>query len=181
MKKHLALGILCLASAACAQSLRLTVFDRLKEKASDSSEVTLNKDLLKMASSFLGSGDGAKVKKLAGGLNSILIRSLEFDKEGVYTNADLVSLVAELGGPGWNLVLSADEHKKKGRETSRIWMKSTENGQPGGLRIMSAEPKELSVIEIIGKVNVDDLRDLGGLGVPDINLGGDKSKKTDKE
>ena len=167
MKKLVAFAALALAPLACAQ-LKLTVFDKLKAKASDVVNINLNKDLLGLGAGFLGSdkGDGAKIKKLAEGLNSILIHSLEFDKEGAYSDADVKQIVSEMGGPGWNLVVSADENK--GREISRIWIKASGNGELGGLRIMSAESKELSIIEIIGKIRLEDLKDLGALGIPNI-------------
>ena len=182
MKRILALGILSLSSIACAQNLKLSVFDRLKEKASDASDVTLNKDLLKLAGSFLGSGDGSRIKKLADGLSNIMVRSLEFDKKNMYTSADVDALIAEMGAPGWTLIIKADERNGSDHEVSRIWVKSSENGELGGLRIMSAEARELSVIEIVGKVRLEDLKDLKGLGLPDvnINLGGDHNKTQKK-
>ena len=161
MKKYLALIVFALAPLACAQGLKLTVFDRLKDKATEVVDLNLPKNLIDIGTGFLGV-DADKLKKMA--LNSILIRSLEFDKEGVYTNADVQSLISELAGPGWNLVIKVD-----GKEKSRIWIKSSENGELGGLRILSAESNELSVIEIVGKVRPEDLKDLGSLGIPGIN------------
>jgi hypothetical protein len=172
MRKFLALAALCCAPLACAQGLKLSVFERLKDKAASVTNLNLSKDILGLGASFLGGDkgdkDAAKVKKLADGLQGILIHSLEFDKEGAYTPADVQSLIAELGSPGWNLVISADEKKAGGREISRIWMKPGSAGEVGGLRILSAEAKELSVIEITGKIRIEDLKDLGALGVPNV-------------
>jgi hypothetical protein len=191
MRRYLAFGVLALAplicaQGVCAQGLKLNTFEKLKDKASDSTDLTLSKDLLKMGAGFLGSdADAAKVKKLAAGLNGILIRSLEFEKEGAYTNADVQALIAEMGSPGWSLVISADEKSGSGHEISRVWIKGSENGELGGLRILSAEPKELSAIEILGRVRLEDLKDLGGLGVPDLNIGShqgqSKGKKNNEE
>jgi Domain of unknown function (DUF4252) len=167
MKRYLALAMFALASSMCAQTLKLAVFDKLKDKASEVTNLNLNKDLIGVGASFLGSDkDTAKLKKLAEGLNGIFIRSLAFDKEGVYTEADVKELIAELAGPGWNLVISSTENH--GRDSARVWIKSSANGEVGGLRILSAESQELAVIEISGKVRVEDLKDLGALGVPDI-------------
>ncbi len=179
MRKYLALA-LAVASLACAQGVKLTVFERLKEKASSVTNLNLNKDILGLGASFLGgdkSSDTAKVKRLAEGLSGILIHSLEFEKEGVYTQADVQALIAELGSPGWNLIVSADEKHKNYHDISRIWIKQAGNGELGGMRIMSAEAKELSVVEISGKIRPEDLKDLGGLGVPNLNLGKDRDAK----
>jgi hypothetical protein len=180
MKKCVVLAALALTPLACGQ-LKLSVFDKLKAQASDSVNLNLGKDLLTLGSGLLGDGkgDAAKVKKLAEGLSSILIQSLEFEKEGVYSSADVQQIISEMSGPGWTLVLSADE--KKEHEISRIWIKSSSSGELGGLRIMSAEPKELSVIEIIGKVSLKDLGDLGGLGLGIPNLAGGHTSQPPKK
>jgi hypothetical protein len=161
--------VVVLAHFACAQELHLPVFDRLKPQASNVVDLNLSKDLLGLGAGFLGGdkGDGAKVKKVVEGLNNIVIHSLEFEKAGAYSDADVDQIIHEMDTPGWKLVVSADE-KKKGHEISRIWLKSTGEGELGGLRIMSAEPKELSIIEITGKIRLEDLKELGGLGVPNI-------------
>ena len=41
------------------------------------------------------------------------------------------------------------------------------------MRILSAETKELTVVDISGRVRLEDLKDLEGLGVPDIHLSGE--------
>jgi len=182
VKRYLAVAVLTCVQLACAQSLKLSVFEKLKEKASDVTDLNLSKDLLGLGASFLGKGDGdaAKVKKLVEGMQGIVIKSLEFEKEGMYGNADIMALIAELGAPGWNLVISADENKnRKGREIARIWIKTGSNGEFGGMRIMSAEPRELSVIEIMGKVSLEDLQNLN-IHIPNINLGNNGNKKNDE-
>ena len=170
MKRLVALAALAAAPFACAQELKLTVIDKLKPLASNVVDLNLSKDLLGLGAGFLGDskGDAAKVKKLVEGLNNIVIRSFEFEKEGLYSDADVKQIISEMGTPGWKLVISVDEKHDKGHEISRIWTKASGEGELGGLRIMSAEPKELSVIEITGRVSLKDLGDLGGLGIPGI-------------
>src|SRR5579872_6449815 len=131
MTRYLALGVLALAPLAYAQELNLTVFDRLKDKAKEVVDLNLPKNLIDIGSVILD-GDA---KKLTAGMNRIVVKSLEFDKEGVYADADVKQLTTELGSPGWDLVIRVDEKKEK----SRIWIKSASNGDVGGLRILSAE------------------------------------------
>jgi hypothetical protein len=183
MKRFVAVAAMVVAPLACAQELKLTVFDKLKPQASNIVDLNLSKDLLGLGAGFLGNdGDDAKVKKLTEGLNNIFIRSLEFEKEGVYSDADVKQIISEMTAPGWKLVISADEKHGSGHETSRIWIKATGNGELGGLRIMSAEPKELSAIEITGRVSLKDLGALGDLGIPGIGSEhtGQASKKKEE-
>ena len=124
MRRYVAMAVLAFAPLGIAQELRLPVFDKLKEKASDVTNLTLNKNLLQLGVGFLGNDkDAAKIKKLVEGLNGIFVKSLEFDKEGAYTKADLQQLLSEVGGPGWNLIISSDENH--GQEISRIWIKTS--------------------------------------------------------
>jgi hypothetical protein len=178
MKRLVAFATLALAPLACGQELKLPVFDRLKPQASNVVDLNLSKDLLGLGGGLLGND----VKKITEGLNNIVIHSLEFGKEGAYSDADVSQIISEMSSSGWKLVVSADEKHEKGREISRIWTKVTGNGEIGGLRIMSAEPKELSVIEITGRINLKDLGELKGLGIP--NIGSEhtgQAPKKDKE
>jgi hypothetical protein len=183
MKRWVALAVLAVAPAAWAQELKLSVFDRLKDKASDSTDLNLSKELIKMALPWLGDGDaeGAKVKRLAEGFNGLRIRSLEFEKEGVYTDADVQQLISELAGPGWILTVSADQKHKNGREISRIWVKASTAGELGGMRILSAEPKELSVIVMSGRFRPEDMKDLEEIGPNFGNGRGERPAKKKEE
>ena len=99
MKRFVAFAVLTLAPLACGQELKLAVLDKLKAQSSNTVDLNLSKDLLGLGAGVLGStkGDGgAKVKKLVEGLNNIVIRSFEFEKEGAYSDADVKELLAEL-------------------------------------------------------------------------------------
>jgi len=58
------------------------------------------------------------------------------------------------------------------------------NGEPHGLFVLDAEPRELSIVLILGPIKMEDLHKLsgiGGLGVlGDIDTGGGKDKAKDK-
>jgi hypothetical protein len=185
MKRFLAVTALVLAPLAYAQPLKLAVFDRLKDKASDNTDINLNKDVIGMGLGFLGGakdGDAAQAKSVLGGLRNIQVKSLEFEKEGEYTDADVQALLAELAGPGWNLIVRVEENKgKKNQEISRIWIKAATETESGGLRIMTAEPKELTVVVIEGRIRLEDLKNLEGvlpsIHLPDNNEGSSKKKE----
>ncbi|HEY3840366.1 MAG TPA: DUF4252 domain-containing protein [Bryobacteraceae bacterium] len=167
--RYLAYALLAVAPVVSAQELKLSVFDRLKDRCTDMTDINLPKNLIDVAKSFLPvdtPGDAARFKRLADGLSGVMVKSCEFDKEGAYTDADVKQLISELAGPGWNLIISSTENH--GRDVSRIWIKAGGNGEVGGLRILSAEAKELAVVAITGRVRPEDIKDLGALGVPNI-------------
>ena len=68
-----------------AQEIKLPAsLDRLAAKATEVVDVTMDANLLQLASRFLSDkdADDAQVKKLIGGLKGIYVRSFEFEKAG---------------------------------------------------------------------------------------------------
>ena len=62
-----------------------------------------------------------------------------------------------------------DVHSKKDGDNAEIYLKT--GGADGGLAIICANPKELTMVNIVGKIDLDELSELGGnLGVPKIDV-----------
>ena len=152
-----------------AQDIKLPAsLDRLQDKATEAVNVTLDPSMLQMAARFLSdkSADEVKVKKLVSGLRGIYVRSFEFDKEGEYDKADVESVRSQLRGPGWSRIV---EVKGKG-ELSEVYLRS-ENGKISGLVVIAAEPKELTIVNILGEIDPSQLSDLSGhFGVPKMDV-----------
>jgi hypothetical protein len=186
MKILWSLTLCFLVSAAVyGQALDLNHLDQLAAKASDVTDVTLDGSLLKLASKFLSADepDQAKIKKLVAELKGIYVRVFEFEQEGAYTESDIASIRSQLHGPGWSRIVGV--HTKKDHENAEIYLK-TGGADPGGLAIICANPKELTVVNIVGKIDIDELSDLGGkLGVPNMEfqkkLTNEKPKPTQKD
>jgi Domain of unknown function (DUF4252) len=154
--------------------------DKLEAKASEVVNVQLDGALIQLASRFLSEKDPdeAKVKRLVGGLKGIYVKSFEFDERGQYNMSDVEDLRAQLRGPSWARIVGASS-KRKG-ENSEVYLK-TEGGQITGLAIIVTDPKELTIVNIVGNIRPEDVRDLGGhMGIPKIDIGAGKDKK-DKE
>jgi hypothetical protein len=68
-------------------------------------------------------------------------------------------------------------HSRKDRDNAEIYLK-TGGAEPGGLAIVCANPKELVVVNIVGKIDLDELSELGGsLGVPKLDFDKPKPSK----
>jgi hypothetical protein len=152
-----------------AQELKLPAsLDRLAAKATDVVDVTLDANLLQLASRFLSDkdADDAKVKKVIGGLKGIYVKSFQFEKAGEYQDSDVEPLRAQLRTPAWSRIVGV--RSQKSGENSEVYIK-TENGKIGGLAIVSTEPKELTIVSIEGTIDPDQLSELGGhFGIPKI-------------
>lgn len=157
-------------TAACGQALDLKNLEKLGDKAKTVTDITLNGSLLKFAAKFLSNDDPdqAKVKKLVAELKGIYVRTYEFENEGEYAESDLASIRSQLRSPGWSRIVTV--HSRKEGDNAEIYLK-TGGTEPGGLAIVCANPKELVVVNIVGKIDLDELSELGGnLGVPKLDL-----------
>ncbi|MGC9948505.1 MAG: DUF4252 domain-containing protein [Bryobacteraceae bacterium] len=153
------IAALLLAGAAPAQQVKWN-FDKLAARASDSVDVSLDGALLQLGAKFLSDDDKdqAKVKKLVAGLKGIYIKTFEFKKPGEYSAADLESFRAPLHPPDWQRIVGT--HSNEDGETVEVYIKNDSKGI-GGLAIIASEPKELTLVNIVGAVDLDSLSDLG--------------------
>lgn len=151
-----ATGILlatALASMA-QQGFDFKALDKLAANAKESTNITLEGDALKLATSFLGDS----LKNLTG----VYVRSYEFEKAGQYKEEDLGPLRAYIKSLNWTKVVDV----KESEETTEIYLHPLPDGKLGGLAVVSAEAKELTVIFISGVLNASDLAKLSNLGIP---------------
>jgi hypothetical protein len=161
--------------AFAQQSFDFTSLDKLGANASGSTNITLEGDVLKLATSFLG-GDQGPLRNLTG----VYVRTFEFAKPGQYKEEDLAPLRAYVKTLKWTKIVDV----KEAGETSEIHVRPLPNDQLGGLAIINAEPKEVDIVFISGKLNLSDVGKLSGnLGIPDIRLehGGKKSDDSKKD
>jgi hypothetical protein len=134
-------------------------------------DVTIDPSMLQLTSGFLSGqkADDAAVKALIGGLKGVYVKSFEFEREGAYADADLETVLKQLKAPGWSRIV--DVKSKRDRETVAIYM-WREGDQSGGLAIVAAEPKELTIVNIVGPVDLAKLGALQGrFGIPKLPLG----------
>lgn len=171
-----ALILLAAAIAAPAQqNFDFKTLDKLGANAKTSSNITLDGDTLKLATGFLGDGKDS-LRSFVNNLKAIYVRSYEFAKPGQYDEADLAPLRAYVKLLGWNKIVDV----KETNETSEIYIQALPNNQLGGLAVISAEPKEVSVVFIQGVMNMSDIGKLSGnFGIPDMTIthGGKKAEK----
>lgn len=144
-----------------------------EDKASNTVTVTLDGALLKVGAGFLfsnGDEDSAKIKKLLSGLKSVTVRSFEFKTKGQYSRAQVDAIRKQLKTAEWSSIVSTND--KEAGETSEVYMLGVKD-KPGGLLIIVEEPLELTFVQILGAVNLEDLASFD-LDLPDFNKKGNK-------
>jgi Domain of unknown function (DUF4252) len=162
------IGLLPVLAAAQAGKLVIPDFGDLAKKATSSVDITLDGDMLKSASHMMGAGGGrgptdTDVSSLVAGLKAITVRSFMFDRPDMYSQQAVEGVLSQVEVPGWRKVVSV---RQKGE---RVEIHMRENADDGGLLIVSEEPTELTIVNIAGKISLDQLRQLQGhMGVPNL-------------
>ena len=169
-----------LPAMVCGQSVKLDALDKLADKASETVTVSLDGNLLRLASRFLSSDDPdqAQVKKLVASLRGVYVRNFEFEKAGEYQASDLEPIRSQLRDPKWKKIVQV-----RGRDNAEVLLRQENEDVISGLAVIVAEAKELTVVYIDGPIDMDGLSKLGGtFGIPkDIGSKVEKEKDKDKD
>jgi hypothetical protein len=184
------LGAGALASMALAQNSQLPapppIEKELAARASNVTEVTLGKNMLAFAARVMNGKDKdeASIRQLIEGLQGIYVREYEFDKEGQFSTDDVEQLRKYFETSEWSPMVH--ERDRKNNESTDVMVKLV-NGESHGMFILTVEPKELTIVLILGPINMDELgelRGVAGLGALG-SLGGvqhsPRGKSVDKE
>jgi hypothetical protein len=184
MRKLFSIGwiVLLAACAMAAQEIKLPAnLDQLAAKATNVVDVTMDGPLLQLAGRFLSDKDPdeARVKRMVAGLKGIYVRSLEFENRGEYQASDVEQIRSQLKSPGWTRVVGV--RSKKDGENAEVFLKN-DGTSLGGLVVLVANPTELTIVNIVGTINPEDLRDLGGhFGIPKVDLKDQRNNKKEDE
>jgi Zn-dependent alcohol dehydrogenase len=166
------------AITAHAQGARLQIdqLDSLANRASETVDVKLDERLMATTAKIFSDKEDADIKEILKGLKGIYVKSFEFEKAGEYSSADVESVMSQLRGGGWSKIVGV-RSKKDGDNVDVYLM--MQGDQIEGLAVISAEPKEFTVVNIVGPVNLEKLTKLEGqFGVPDLGLDQPKPKKS---
>ena len=167
----LTLVLIGAAATASAQDARIRTsqLDALATKASQTVDLNFDESLIQLTAKFLSSKDPdeKKAKDVVTGLKGIYVRSFEFETEGQYSDADLESIRSQLRGATWSRIVTIRSKKEANIE---VYLMHT-GDQISGLAVLASEPKELTIVNIVGPVNLEKLSDLEGqFGVPVLGL-----------
>jgi hypothetical protein len=169
-----------LAAAAPNARLLLPDFSALSKKASESVTITLDPNLLAMAARFLDSKDPeeAQTIEVIKGLQGIYIRSFTFDSDGAYRSSDIEAIRTQLAAPGWNRLVETRSRKTHANVDIYIMV---DKSQAVGLAVIASEPRQFTIVNIVGAIDLDKLHKLEGqLGVPKLDIDTSKAEPAPK-
>jgi hypothetical protein len=168
--------LLLVPAAALAQGPRLQLdnLERLASQAIETVNLTIDPSMLKMAAGL--ARNNPNVTSLLDDLEGIYIRSFKFDRDSVYTPEDVESVRKQLAVPGWSRIVEVDKKAERtvdGKRTGSAELVQIygwrEGNASGGMAIFVAAPRELTVINIVGRIDLSKLGTLQGqLGIPPL-------------
>ena len=121
----------------------------------------------------------ADTKEVIGGLEGIYVKSYEFAKEGVWTQADLEQVRSQFKAPEWNRMVGVRSGEDK--ENVEVWVRMTQ-GRVTGVALLATGPTEFTVANLVGSISPDALSQIGGqFGLPKMKTGAAKPEEKKDE
>jgi len=162
-----------------ASRIELSSLDHLAAKASQTVDANIDERLMRLAAKAFSDKDAdeREIKKLITGVKGIYVKSFEFDSDGQFTAADMEAIRAQMRGPNWTRVVNVTSKKEGNVEVYLL----TNGDEIGGLAVLSTEDRELTVVNIVGPVDLEKLASIEGrFGVPELGIEKTKEKKNDE-
>jgi hypothetical protein len=164
---------LALPTLAASPVLDIPNFNHLREKASDSTDITLDGFLLRLASKFAQSAGTPQNEQerlgleLLSGIRFVQVRNFTFDSDDVYSQADIDKVRKQVAAPGWSQLVQV--RKREPRENVDVYL-CMENDKVKGLAVIASEPRQFTIVNIVGTIDIDSLSALEGqFGVPKLS------------
>jgi hypothetical protein len=181
--KYVALLLLCIGLAghrARAQARFPVNVEQFAKQANQVTTVSLDKNMLQLAAQFMSSGkQDEQARSIINHLDGIYVRDYSFKHPATYSAAAVEALRKHFRGPEWSQIVST--RSKGPGDNADIYVR-TVGGQIQGMFVISAQPDELTFVNIIGPIRPEDLKVLSGhFGVPAVKEGKSGGKAGSKK
>jgi hypothetical protein len=160
-----------------AGRLQIDNEESLAQKASELIDVNLDENLLRIIPKKIitktEDGKDIDIGKIVGGLKGVYVRSYGFSNEGEYGEANLTRVRTQLRSPGWARLVNIVKKKADENVHVEVYM-MTSTGRIDGIAILALEPKRLTLVNIVGTIDLEQLSQLEGqFGIPELGIGSD--------
>jgi len=164
------------APAAFGANPELTLpnFSHLRGVASESTDITIDGFLLRIAKKFAkhgvheGDQEAAAALELIQDIKSVRVRNFAFDSDNAYSRADIDNVRKQLRAPGWSSLVTIHKRGDDGEDVD-VYV-CMENDKVMGLAVIAAEPREFTIVNIVGSIDLAKVSQLGGeFGIPELD------------
>lgn len=94
--------------------------------------------------------DGTEIRKILEGIDAVYIRSYQFDTDGAYSREDVESVRKQLRQEQWKPLV---EVRTRDRGEDVDVFISIENDKPTGFAIVASEPREFTIVNVVGTID----------------------------
>jgi hypothetical protein len=161
------LGLSAVAHARPPE-LKLPAFSHLQGRATESVNVTFGGLPLSIARWAFGKGDGdaetEEIRNVLKGLKSVSVCHYAFDSDFVYSPDDIDAVRLQLDNPAWSRIVQV---RDRGKEESVDVYLALEGEKITGLAIVASEPREFTIVNIVGTFDLDQVDRLRAQFSPD--------------
>lgn len=166
-----------------AAKLQTDSIERLATKASQVVDVNIDEQVLRLVPLKMLMESSDKDERIAAELlkelKGVYVRSYEFNAPGDYVEGDIAGIRTQLRSPGWTRIVNVIQ-KKDGR-TVEVHLLS-DGAKIGGLAVVAFEARRLTLVNIVGNVDMEKLSRLEGrFGIPELNIGRDKDDEDEPD
>jgi len=97
-----------------------------------------------------------KQDKTDDGKGMVYVREFEFKSSGVYAASDLEAVREQVRAPGWSQLMKVEDKEDGDEETVEIYVygKADRRNFYGAMVVIATEPRELTVVNIVGREGV---------------------------
>ena len=170
----LTLAALLLAGPACAQTkgqLQIAGIRRARRQGQRNGDRHSRRQPARHGCRFLDAmriPNRQAAKKACDSLTGIYVRHFTFDDDYAYPKGDIDGVRRQLSAPGWSRIVEA-RSKKENTNVDVFILLNGDKAQ--GLSIIASEPREFTIVNIVGSIDLEQLHDLEGkFGVPDLEI-----------
>ncbi|HEY6186383.1 MAG TPA: DUF4252 domain-containing protein [Pyrinomonadaceae bacterium] len=163
----------CTAWTTFGQSARLQLgtLDRLEAVADQTIDVTVDQKVLQLAKIFLSKSkkpNDQKINEVISGIEGIYVKHFRFERAGQYSMADVEAIRSQLNNSAWARMANV-RSKRNGQNLDVYTM--IDGSKISGLAVIAAEDTELTVVNIVGPIDLEKLSELeGSFGIPGLNI-----------
>ncbi|HKP71414.1 MAG TPA: DUF4252 domain-containing protein [Pyrinomonadaceae bacterium] len=180
-----ATGLASATARAQGAKLQLDNEDALANRASEIVDVNLDENLLRIIPKKIivtsDTGEKTDVGQIVAGLKGVYVKSFGFTNEGEYGEPNITSVRAQLRSPGWTRLVNIIKKKEGDNVHIEVYM-MTGVGRIDGIAILALEPKRLTMVNIVGDIDLEKLTKLEGqFGIPEIGVAEGKDSKPQKK
>jgi hypothetical protein len=163
------------AGLAAPPEFRIPDYSHLRSKATETVDVDVGGFLLALAR--MVTREEAKHDsplRVLDDIKSVKVRSYKFDSDEGYSRADVDAARKQLQGPQWNAMVQV--HKRDAQEDVDVYVCVEDSGKTCGLAVIATQPREFTVVSIVGSIDIDRLADLEGeFGIPKVSQNSNSS------